>query len=164
MNDFVPDDLYQRQKRDQILKPKLYDRWWHGLYHFCDDAADMDYQKRGIDTVVSTMQGVVTIEEKIVRNTYDAFALETRSCTVPGYEKPGWMFYCEAARLLYCFPLGSAGLECWWMDMPALQAWFWPIETSFRPFQMSSKNMTSGRVVPIATIINAKIPIMKFKL
>jgi hypothetical protein len=160
-NDFVSDDAFQRERRDAVLKPLFYEQWFHGNYHFCDQ--EEPYLKRGTDTVIATMRQTVTVDEKIVRERHSAFALETRSCTVAGYESPGWMFWSEVDRLLYCFPLGD-GLDCWWIDMPALQGWFWPKETTFPQFKMEKRNRSAGRVVDIAAVQHAGVAITNFRL
>src|SRR5215471_19111726 len=102
MNDFNSDNQWQLEQRDSILKPLFYDWHFHDRYKFCDDMRD--YQERGIDTIITSGIGkTIHVEEKIVRKQHTAFALETKSCTVEGHEKSGWMFYSEADRLLYCF-------------------------------------------------------------
>jgi len=150
VNEFLSDDKFQRAKRDTILVPFLYDRYFWERYRLLD--GEWDYQSRGIDTLIFNGTGAPThIEEKIVREKHTAFALETKSCTVEGYEKPGWMFYGEADRMLFCFTVPK-GLDCWWIDFPALQQWFWPQEKNFATFQMKTRNRTAGRVVPIDAI------------
>jgi len=162
MNDFYIDDRYQREKRDAILIPYFYERWFGGHYQLCDGKPDL--QSRAIDTIIFRDKEQTTIEEKIVREKHDAITLETKSCTVEGYEKTGWMFYGEADRLLWCFPLGIEGLDCWWIDFPALQKWFWPREKTFPPFKMKTKNQTEGRVVKLAAIKNAGLHILNFQV
>lgn len=149
-NVFSEDDTFQRQKRDSVLVPFFYDRYFSERYVLLD--GQMKYQKRGIDTIIYTgANKPVYVEEKIVRQRYTAFALETHSCTVPGYESPGWMIYGEADRLLYCFTVDD-GLECWWINFPAMRTWFWEHENDFRTFQMPTENRSAGRVVPIDAV------------
>jgi hypothetical protein len=141
--------------------PQFYDRYFFERYRLLD--GQMDYQHRGIDTLIFTGTGAVThVEEKFTRKAHTAFACETIGCTIPGRERPGYMAYSEAERLLYCFAI-ETGLDCWWIDMPALQAWFWPREPDFPPFQMETRNRTFGRVVNI-TVIPAEILIRNFQL
>ena len=95
------------------------------------------------------------IEEKIVRwpgYRYADFCLETQSCTVPGHELPGWMFYGEADYLLYCFQLDDGALDAWLIDFPKLYEWFWPRESTYPVFQMKTRNRTRGRKVPVADV------------
>ena len=156
MNAFLDDDAYQRHMRDTVLVPAFYELRFYGRFRFFD--GDMDHQNRGIDTVVYLDGRPIYIEEKIVRwkgRKYDAFALETESCTVKGHEKPGWMHYGEADRLLYCFAMEAGWLDCWWLDFGALQKWFWPLEDTFPVFQMDTKNRSAGRVVPIMAVRKA---------
>jgi hypothetical protein len=154
MNDYLDDDAFQRERRDALLRPLFYDRWFPYQYRF---VTDRDMQGQGIDTVLMPDGGIkmVRIDEKIVRwpgYRYRAFSLETRSCTVAGFEKPGWMFSGEADILLYCFARPDDALSCWWIDMAALQKWFWPKEQTFAPFRMSEHNQTMGRVVLIQAV------------
>jgi len=150
VNDFASDNAYQRGKRDSILVPYLYERYFHGLYRLCDH--DRTLQLSGVDTIISTMRQTVTIDEKIVRKQHTALALETWSCAVPGYVKPGWMFNSDADRLLYCFAFDEAMLDCWWFDMQKLIKWFWPIERTFKLFRRQERNKTAGRVVPLKNL------------
>lgn len=147
MNDFTTDDAWQRQMRDKYLLPHY--RRHFADFHFCDTL--VDEQRRGIDTIIKIGSKRFTVDEKIVRKQYDAFALETKSCTVPGHEKTGWMFYGDADLLLYCFFI-DAGLDCYMMDFQKLRKWFWTCESTFAPFQMDTKNKTAGRVVPIRDV------------
>jgi len=159
MNDFQTDDAWQREQRDRYLL-KYYRKHFNN-FHFCDKL--LDEQRRGIDTIIRIGDLTFTVDEKIVRKKYDAFALETKSCTIPGHEKPGWMFYGEADRLIYCFSI-DGGLECHTINFTLLQKWFLPREKDFAPFQMESRNRTAGRVVPIRDVVDARLRIARFEI
>jgi hypothetical protein len=80
---------------------------------------------------------------------------------VAGYESQGWMRYCLADYLLYCF-LQKDGftLICYLIDFPALQAWFWKDDNflrfpTFGP--LDTVNRAIGRVVPIQAVRDAGI-------
>jgi hypothetical protein len=160
MNDFERDNAWQRRIRDEILAPSFYGQFaLEGRYVFIDKGrlATILQQRYAVDTIVQARDGAaLCIEEKIVRwpgYRYAAFALETHSCTVPGRESSGWMIYGEADFLLYCFQIECGDLDCWLIDFPKLQAWFWPRETTFPPFRMSETiNKTAGRIVPIKDV------------
>lgn len=160
MNDFLDDDKFQREQRDKYLLPLFYKKRFNNFV-FCDG---FDHeQRRGIDTIVRIGNLRWTIDEKIVRKRYTAFALETKSCTLPGHEKPGWMFYGEADRLLYCFSITN-GLECFIVDFPKLQTWFWMHEKTFPPFQMETRNRSFGRVVEVELVRQAGLVIGQFEV
>jgi hypothetical protein len=86
------------------------------------------------------------------------------SCTVQGLERKGWMATGQADRLLYCFEQEGDTLSCWWMDFPALREWFWSVESSFAEFQMTKRNQTAGRVVPIQMVCKSGVLCKHFEL
>lgn len=160
MNDFERDNKWQRQVRNEILAPGFYGQYAvDGRYVVIDKGrlATILQKRYAVDTIVQGRDGsALCIEEKIVRwpgYRYASFCLETKSCTVPGHESPGWMFYGEADFLLYCFQTETGDLDCWLIDFPKLQEWFWPREDKFQAFQMQNTlNKTAGRKVPIADV------------
>lgn len=160
MNDFVSDDRWQKEMRDQVLAPGFYGSYAvEGRYVVMDKGRiAKEMQRVAVDTIVQGADGtVVAIEEKIVRwpdrnEPYTAFALETQSCTVPGHESAGWMTYAEADYLLYCFAQRDGSLICHLIDFPKLQDWFWKNDTKFNVFRMKTKNRTAGRLVPIVAV------------
>lgn len=159
MNDFCVDNSWQQGVRDRILVPQFYESTKVGRYVLMDKGriAEIVQRRMAVDTIVQKKDGgVVAIEEKIVRwpgFSYSCYALETESCTVEGHESDGWMRYAEADYLLYCFQQEDAGhLVCHLIDFQELRAWFAPIEDTFSPFQMTTRNRTRGRIVPIADV------------
>lgn len=110
------------------------------------------------------------IELKVVRwplkeSPHTRFCLETRSCTNPGYESPGWMETSQADFLLYAFVIDGIGLDAYIINLPLLQQWFsaclqrdpekWYIHT------MTSGNRTESRLVPIEEVVTL-IPTTRF--
>jgi hypothetical protein len=156
---FYNDNDWQRGMRDRVLAPSFYDgHALQGRYVFMDKGrfATILQKRYAVDTILQSRDGsAVCIEEKIVRwkgRHYDSFFLETRSCTVPGHESTGWMTYAEADYLLYCFAQENDDLDCYLIDFPELQAWFWKHDTEFPSSRMETENRTEGRLVPIATV------------
>lgn len=160
MNDFQRDNAWQRKVRDEVLGPGFYGNYAiNGRYVHIDKGrlASILQKRYAVDTIVQGKDGAaICIEEKIVRwpgYRYQSFTLETKSCTIPGRESPGWMLYGEADFLLYCFSQETGDLDCWLIDFPALQKWFWPRETTFPIFQMKDTlNKSAGRKVPVADV------------
>ncbi len=153
MNDFIIDDVEQREVRNQLLIPNLYERFFAGRYAVAD--SDMALQKRGIDTVVKNKKSDVYIEEKIVRwkgRTYTAVCLETKSCTLPGLESPGWMHYSEADFLLYCMRTECGNLDIYLMQLQHLKEWFWEKYNSWPLHVEKDRNRTASRIVPLDAI------------
>ena len=118
-----------------------------------------------IQTSVSRSAGV---EEKVVAwpadgQAYDAFFLETRSCTNPGHESKGWMRTCQADLLLYAFEMKDVGLLIYILPFPLLQHWFWEHYLRTLPSPdygrsvMKDENRTEGYVVPITQVVQ-RIP------
>jgi hypothetical protein len=158
--DFDRDNAWQKNLRDTILAPAFYDRFSvRGRYVFIDKGRlATTLQKRfAVDTIVQGKDGAaLCIEEKIVRwpgYAYDAFCLETDSCTMPGRESPGWMRYGQADFLLYCFAQPDDSLICHLIDFPKLQAWFVPREASLPRFgPLRTLNASAGRKAPISQV------------
>ena len=162
MNVFVRDNEWQKGLRDRILAPGFYGSYaLGGRYVFIDKGAlATKFQREyAVDTILQGKGGAaVCIEEKIVRwpkkdKPYSAFTLETRSCTVPGREKDGWMKYGEADYLLYCFANRTeSALHCYLIDFPKLKEWFWPIVENWPITVTEQINRTECRVVPITEV------------
>ena len=153
MNDFIIDDVEQREVRNQILVPTFYERFFAGRYAFAD--SDMALQKRGIDTVIKNKKSDVYIEEKIVRwkgRTYTAVCLETKSCTLPGLESAGWMHYSEADFLLYCMRTEDGSLNAYLIQFSLLKEWFWEKYDSWPLHVEKDRNRTASRIVSLDAI------------
>jgi hypothetical protein len=97
----------------------------------------------------------VSVEEKIVRRKYTAFAIETHSNLERGTR--GWIYTSTADQLLYAFGL-PLGLEVWLMPMADLREWFVPREqlypASDTPNGQGGQVLyhTRCRIVPIADV------------
>lgn len=162
MNVFVRDNNWQRALRDRILSPGFYGTYaMGGRYVFIDKGVLATKLQRefAVDTILQGREGAaVCIEEKIVRwpkrdEPYSAFTLETRSCTVPGREKDGWMKYGQADYLLYCFSnKDENALNCFLIDFPGLKEWFWPNVWKWPIHVTEQINRTECRIVPIAEV------------
>jgi hypothetical protein len=171
MNQFHTDNGYQRGLRDRFLIPFYQSNF--GFSRLLDN--EPDWQHRGVDTLVWYDGRWRWVEEKIVRwprvnggqlrtNGYTAFALETRSCTVPGREKSGWMDYSEAHWLLYCFASrDDSRLACSFMAMQPLKQWFWPRRTRWPVIVTNQINRTECHIVPTCEVSSA-ITVRQFEL
>jgi hypothetical protein len=164
ISDFQRDDKWQRHVRDSLLAPGFYGSYAvEGRYVFIDKGqlATLLQKRFAVDTILQGRDGAaVCVEEKIVRwkgYDYNAICLETESCTVAGYESPGWMHYGQADYLLYGM-MKRAQLEVHLWDFPALKAWFWPQADAFPIFYMKDTvNHTRGRKAPLDRAI-AEVP------
>ena len=171
MNDFHCDNAWQKQMRDEILAPYFYSKHAaEGRYVFLDKGrlATILQRRYAVDTILQGRKGAaVCIEEKIVRwpgYEYSSFCLETKSCTVPGYESDGWMVYGKADFLFYCFQQEMpVCLNCWLVDFPKLQEWFWPIVGEFKTFRIPTQNRTEGRLVPV-DIVREHVPTWRYRV
>ena len=168
MSDFDRDNAWQRRMRNEILAPSFYGRYsCEGRYVFIDKGrlATLLQKRYAVDTIAQGKAGTaVCIEEKIVRwpekrgRPYDAFTLETRSCTVPGHEADGWMVYGMADYLLYCFAdRAESALRCYLIKFAPLQKWFWGRYFKYSTTITEQINHTECRVVPIADV-EAAVP------
>ncbi|MGE0290389.1 MAG: hypothetical protein AB7I42_25080 [Bradyrhizobium sp.] len=164
MSDFQRDNDWQRLVRDEVLAPGFYGSYaTDGRYVFIDKGRlASTLQKRfAVDTIVQGRDGAaLCIEEKIVRwpgYEYRAYALETESCTKPGFESDGWMRYGQADYLLYAF-MRPDRLDVHLIDFPKLQAWFGLNEDRFERFgPLPTFNRSAGRKVPISEV-KAAVP------
>lgn len=167
-NDFHSDDAFQRSVRDQILVPQFYETRCNGRFVMLDKGrfSTMLQRRFAVDTVVQSRDGsAVAIEEKIVRwpgYPYQSYCLETDSCTVPGRESKGWMHYAEADYLFYCFQQEDGGLLADLIEFQALKVWFWQRAETFKTFQMTTRNRTAGRLVPIHAVRDA-VPVSRLR-
>lgn len=151
MSQFDEDNEWQRKMRDAILVPSYY----FGKQYELIDSRD-PRSKGGCDTILAGRR----IDEKIVRwpkgrdDLYTAFALEVRSCTVPEHEREGWMKTNTVDHLLYCFANRDGGwLDCYLIDFPKLQQWFYSVPEDRWPLWTSDQiNRTQCRVVPISEV------------
>jgi hypothetical protein len=109
------------------------------------------------------------VEEKVVAwpdsdQPYEAFFLETRSCTNPGHESEGWMRTCQADVLLYAFEIKEVGLLLFLFSFARLKQWFWEsyLPSLSRPDYgrsvMRDENRTEGYVVARTLLIKAIPP------
>jgi len=158
---FLEDDHYQRQKRDTLLKDFYIQGSVEGRFVFMDKGrlADIVQREMAVDTILQGRDGqAIAIEEKIVRwkgRKYTAFTLETWTCTVPGRERQGWMYYSKCDFLLYCFTQADGSLEAYAIPFPRLKTWFFEQDRFERyPTTVTEQiNRTECRVVPIADVL-----------
>jgi hypothetical protein len=160
MNEFSDDHAWQLSMRNRTLGPNYYARYAKdGRYVYADKGFWADFfQPRGIDTILQGENGkFICVEEKIVRwkgRHLTAFCLETDSCTNPPNESEGWMRYCQADFLVYCFAQENDDLKVHRIDFPQLKAWFWPKFEMFKEHVETKKNRTASRLVPIDLVKN----------
>jgi hypothetical protein len=152
---FDRDDAWQRAMRDRFL-PRFYLTQGNDFV-FQPHTADWN-GPHPVDTLWLRRGQWLRVEEKIVRflpdrGHYEAYALETHSCTVPGRERWGWMKTSTADLLAYAFDTGKDLLRLHLIPLAALKAWFWPRVERF-PVSISPQiNRTHCRIVPIVDVI-----------
>jgi hypothetical protein len=165
---FHVDNEWQSRMRDAILQP-FYERAYPGQYEFiehCDPRGG-----GGVDTIVNGRK----VDEKIVRwprngdgtpraKPYNAFALETMSCTVEGLERDGWMKTNVVHYLLYCFSaFHEHSMNCYQIEFKPLQEWFLPRESEWPCWRSKEVNRTECRIVPIIEV-RANVPVKHSRL
>jgi len=156
---------HYRYLLDVLYRSYCYD----GRYVHIDHSPFSTYIQQGLktDTVIQKEAQVsYGIEEKVVSwpeekgKPHTAFFLETRSCTNPGHESPGWMEDCQADKLLYAFEIKDLGLVVYLLDFSHLKRWFWQqylpqiSHPDYGRVVMADENRTEGWVVEIATVVN----------
>lgn len=161
MSEFESDNRWQNNVRLTLLVPYFYERYFDGNFESIEPGSARS--AGGVDCIANGKR----FDEKIVRwpvdedgqpraEGYDAFALETQSCTVAGRERPGWMRTNRVDYLLYCFMSRTGDeLRCYQVDFPALQVWFWPRIGSWAEWISTQINRTACRIVPISEVMSA---------
>ena len=160
MNNFTVDNTWQRKERDRLLKTFYLSKGLNGRFVFVDKGklADVLQKELAIDTVLQIRDnGIVGIEEKIVRwpgYTYTNYTLELMSCTVPGYERMGWMYYAKCDVLLYCFMQEDGSMDAHALPFPKLQEWFFSDDRylQYKSTITHQINKTECKIIPIADI------------
>lgn len=149
---FDIDNEGQKRVRDLVLGPGLYAP--RGPYIYLDSGrlAPILQKQFAVDTLLQTGDGVLCIEEKIVRWTgsaYSSITLETVSNSTPGDEKPGWMKYGQADRLIWVM-CQEDGTVLWYsMDFAKLQAAFWPVHEAF---PQTATTLANGSVCSVVSL------------
>lgn len=136
---------------------------YQGRYVSINGSAGATFLQRvaHIDAVIQIAPDrILTVEEKIVRRKYDAFAIETHSNLELSLERgqpDGWIHVSTADRLLYAFRVPE-GLEVYVMPLDELRAWFVPHEEQYAisdtPNGWGGRVIyhTRCRIVPIADV------------
>lgn len=124
------DDREFTQRARELLEQQLYPRLaYNGRFVAVDGSAGSRWIQSNahIDCVVQTGPGVsITVEEKIVRKLYNAFAVETEGDlqrSQQAGEPDGWIHTSTADVLVYAFTV-PAGLDAYYFRMAALRRWF----------------------------------------
>ena len=164
-DNFSDDDKWQRAMRDRFLLP-FYQTL--GPYEFIDPTyrvADVHLA----DTLLWPSRSLcglpianpLTVEEKLVRwpgYHYDAYTLETDSCTVVGRLSDGWMKNGIADILAYGFYTGPDDnrLRLHLVPFYQLQKWFHALDPKTFALTITNQlNKTACRVVPVTLVRDA---------
>ena len=163
MNVFQKDNTWQLRMRDRLLAPFYSKKSKDGRFVFADKGvfSDMIQREMAIDTLMQIKEnGIVAIEEKMVRwpgYEYKSYTLEINTCTVPGRERKGWMYYSKCDVLLYCF-VQENNIEILAHALPfrKLHEWFFSNEhyKTYRSTITDQINKTECKIVPIAAVWN----------
>jgi hypothetical protein len=158
MNDFILDNFWQQNIRDTILKPFYKQTAYEGRFVFADKGklAEMLQKEMAVDTIMQGKENkIIGIEEKIVRwpgYKYTSYTLELMSCTVPGREKKGWMYYAQCNILLYCFVQADNSILAHAIPFNALQKWFFANKDKYNSTITKQINHTECKIVPISDV------------
>jgi hypothetical protein len=101
------------------------------------------------NSFLNFFEGSVGIELKVRSPQYAGkrdILIETRSCTKPGRESPGWIYTCEADLLCYeNLQYGTPLIRIRILDMPGLKLWFHGVDlTQIKPIVLPDKNRTES--------------------
>lgn len=162
MSEFITDNNYSQNRRNEILKPFYKKYGFESRFVFMDKGKlSSKFQKEAVDTLLQKEQNdVITIEEKIVRwpgYEYKHFCLEIWSCTNKGKESLGWMLYGKCDYLLYCFTqIDRVSAIGYLIPFAKLQEWFFK-NGNFTKYSVTTSNQfnhTQCILVPIQDILN----------
>lgn len=161
---------YSRKMRDTYLVHFYQEYSLNGRYVFIDKSAcsTLLQKQLAVDTIYQSKNGgSLCIEEKIEQwPGYQRvnFALEIDSCTTPGRERKGWMYYARADYLLYAFAYeGDVGLNAYLIDFPKLREWFWNLPKRYPAYIMPTINHTRFEKVPIQDVRKA-VPTWQYNI
>jgi len=164
------EDLRFAEKYRQKLKSFYAIKAFEGRYVFINKesgAIGKELQNKNIDTIMQiTDNKEIYIEEKIVRwkgKKYDAFTLETDSCTVKGKEKDGWMKYGNFDYLFYGFVQNDDTIELYVIPFQRLKKWFWENYNNYPITITDQINKTMCRIVKIEDV-KRNVGLKKFNL
>jgi len=171
---FHADNVWQLGIRDRIIIPFYRRHFEEGRFVVIDKGglATLIQRQYAIDTIGQGPNGgCYAIEEKIVRwpknnVPHDRFFLETYSCTRPGRVRVGWMHYCRADRLHYCFVNeGDNSLTSYMFPFAELKRWVFANVSRFETHTLrDTVNCSAGLKVPIGEltrhVIHAKRVLM----
>lgn len=164
MNQFNRDDRWQRECRDQFLKP-FYSWLSSGRFVFLDRGPlvkELQTQMH-VDTFLQDCDGyLIGIDEKLVRwpgYEYTHYTLETQSCTVPGRLSKGWMYSSKCDLLVYCFQRPNDRCVVHTIPFKNLQTWFFESSrfSRYERWVSDQINRTECYKVPIADVF-ASVP------
>jgi hypothetical protein len=166
---------------EKFLDPVYARRGWSVARH----PADSEQQRRHVDvTLIRPGDVVRRIDEKIIRGRRDGLpainiSYETMSCTIPGFERPGWGARDErndSTHLLVCFAdlpdldddswRRVCTLDCMRIPFPPLRDWFWRMGGECRwPIQHNGQsNGSISHKVPIGEILAEFPDARRFKI
>lgn len=167
--EFFRDNDWQTRIATRFLDPLYVRRGWRVLRY----VGDCEQQRRHVDVRLIRPGAEHRIDEKIIRGRRDGLpaekiSFETQSCSVPGFEKPGWGALEEpndSTDLLVCFAdlpdldaeswRRVSTLDCLWVPFQPLRAWFWRTDGE-RRFERQHNGQGNGSIshkVPIAEIL-----------
>ena len=113
---------------DAQLYPQLAwcGRWVRLSSKIADDGSDWLQRNAHIDVVLQMNEHTsITVEEKIVRRVYPAFAIELKANhRTPGQD--GWFYATTADVLVFAFTRPDGGIEAHTMAMGALRGYLLP--------------------------------------
>ncbi|HPZ75280.1 MAG TPA: hypothetical protein PK723_05680 [Candidatus Pacearchaeota archaeon] len=162
MNKFIEDNNWQKEIRNSILEPFYQKISYKNRFIFVDKGklATKLQREMSIDTIIQLKNnGILGIEEKIVRwpgYNYKSYTLEIMSCTQPGFEKQGWMYYALCDYLFYCFVQEDGkSVIIHILPFTNLKDWFFE-DDRFKNYRSSISNQfnkTEVKIVPIADVL-----------
>jgi hypothetical protein len=172
VNNFIRDNSWQRKERERLLKSFYISKGLDGRFVFVDKGklADVLQKELAIDTILQIKDnGIVGIEEKIIRwpgFKYSNYTLEIMTCTVPGHERKGWMYYAKCDVLLYCFMQEDGSMDAHALPFPKLQEWFFKNDRykQYKSTITIQLNRTECKIIPIIEVWNNVSGCKKFHI
>jgi hypothetical protein len=176
---FDDQNRFQLHVRKAVLEPEFYARYYPNKYMFCDGPGYFSQvmQQIGVDTIVMSDGGPVSIQEKCVRYPTDKATGEPRELPYDAYcfetianvrlRHPGWARTCDAMRLLYAFIQRDKSIIAHLIDWHPLRDWFWKQDLSrftlWAEDDPATRNSKEARIVPFREIPDT-VKIKRFHL
>lgn len=166
-NDFIENN--RDSKQFMHVMHRAYEQVFKGytdLVYHRDNSIEQILQK--IDLSLTWANSRISVEEKLISQKWESIYCETESCSKAGTVTSGWMRISMADYLNYAYKVADDKVDGYVIKFTPFYKMFWD-QMSINPHQFKAhrnidKNESQGRLVPIKTLIQYRIPMKRYFL